>query len=53
MQPFDSITMFEARKLLGVCAVKMAQLIKDAIVESPVENLGLIPAGISLARFKM
>ena len=32
MQPTDLITASEARKLLGVSAVKMAQLIKDGIV---------------------
>lgn len=29
MQPLDLITATEARRLLGVSAVKMAQLIKD------------------------
>lgn len=32
MQPVDLITISEARKLLGVSAVKMAQLIKDEVV---------------------
>jgi hypothetical protein len=32
MQPIDLITASEARRLLGVSAVKMAQLIKDEIV---------------------
>ena len=32
MQPTDLITASEARKLLGVSAVKMAQLIKDGIL---------------------
>jgi hypothetical protein len=32
MQPTDLITASEARRLLGVSAVKMAQLIKDKIL---------------------
>ena len=32
MQPTDLITASEARRLLGVSAVKMAQLIKDGIL---------------------
>ena len=32
MQPIDLITASEARRLLGVSAVKMAQLIKDGIL---------------------
>jgi hypothetical protein len=32
MQPNDLITASEARRLLGVSAVKMAQLIKDEIL---------------------
>lgn len=32
MQPIDLITTSEARKILGVSAVKMAQLIKDGVI---------------------
>lgn len=32
MQPIDLITTSEARKILGVSAVKMAQLIKEGVV---------------------
>ncbi len=32
MQPIDLITTSEARKILGVSAVKMAQLIKEGVI---------------------
>lgn len=32
MQPSDLITISEARKLLGVSAVKMAQLIREELI---------------------
>ena len=32
MQPIDLITTSEARRILGVSAVKMAQLIKEGVI---------------------
>ena len=32
MQPIDLVTTSEARKLLGVSAVKMAQLIREGLI---------------------